>query len=134
MYKFFPERAWLFLVSKFKVFNRKDEFFSWSKEDVISFLAKVPILAFFGYVGTRSKSIFSTYRQDFEKSFVGFLEDVVRNIALLFELSIFSGLPGGGCPFCKSTFSKIMILARYKFLWRPVSACYACSIVYFGLL
>ena len=62
---------------------------------VIQFSAKVPILAIFDYLGPHSKSIFSTYRQNFKKSLVCFLGDVVRNFVLNFELSISAGLRGG---------------------------------------
>ena len=65
------------------------------KKKVIQFSAKVPILAIFDYLGPPSKSIFSTYRQNFEKSSVSFLEEVVMNIVLNFELSISAGLRGG---------------------------------------
>ena len=51
-------------------------------------------MANFGYLGTPSKSIFSTYRQIFEKSSVNFLGEKKRNIVLFFELSISSGMRG----------------------------------------
>ena len=53
------------------------------------------ILAIFGYLGPHSKSIFSTYKQNFQKFLVIFLEEVSRNIVLNFELSDSSGLRGG---------------------------------------
>ena len=56
---------------------------------VINFLAKVPILAIFGSLGSSSKWIFSTCRQKLKKTFVNFLVEVVRNIVLSFGLSIF---------------------------------------------
>ena len=65
------------------------------KKKVIQFSAKVPILAIFDYLGPLSKSIFSTYRQNFEKSLVSFLGEVVRNIVLNFQLSIFKKVRGG---------------------------------------
>ena len=61
---------------------------------VIQFPVKVPILASFDYLGPTSKSIFSTYRQIFEKFLISFLEEVVRNIVLVFEFSISAGLRG----------------------------------------
>ena len=73
--------------------------------------------------------IFSTYRQNFEKSPVSFLGDVVRNIVLNFELSIFK--KGGGSRFASRHFPKSVILASCNFVGRPFLACYACSIVIF---
>ena len=49
------------------VFQRKDELSSWSQKKVIQFSAKVPSLTIFDYLGPHSKSIFSTYSQNFEK-------------------------------------------------------------------
>ena len=49
-------------------------------------------MAIFGYLDIHSKSIFSTHRQKFKKCSKGFLEKVVRNIGLGFELYDFSGL------------------------------------------
>ena len=99
---------------------------------IIQFLAKVPILAIFGYLGPRSKSILSTYKQNFEKSLVNFLGEVVKNLVLNFELSIFAGL-WGGSPFASRHFPKSVILASCNFMGRAFVACYACSIVFFVL-
>ena len=98
--------------------------------EVIQFSAKVPILAIFDYLGPRSKSIFSTYRQNFKKSLVSFLGEVVRNIVLNFEPSISSGLRGG-CRFASRHFPRPVILASCNFVGRPFIACYACSVVIF---
>ena len=49
----------------------------------------------FGYLGPPLKSIFSMYKQNFEKSPVSFLGEVVRKFGLNFELSISCGLRGG---------------------------------------
>ena len=61
----------------------------------IQFSAKVPILAIFDYLGPHSKSVFSTYRLNFEKSTVNFVGEVVKNIVLNFGLSIFKKRRGG---------------------------------------
>ena len=61
---------------------------------VIQFSAKVLILDIFDYLGPPLKSIFSTYRQNVEKSLVSFLGKVVKNILLIFELSIFKKVRG----------------------------------------
>ena len=66
------------------------------KKKVIQFSAKVPILAIFDYLGPPSKPIFSTYRHNFKKSSVSFLGEVVRNIVLNFQLSIFKKVRRGG--------------------------------------
>ena len=94
-YKLFPGLGWLFLVSKFelKFYIEKMSSIAGLKK-VFKFLAEVLILAIFGSLGPPSKSVFSTYRQNFSKSFVYFLGEIVRNIVLNFELSIFSGLWG----------------------------------------
>ena len=96
-YKFFPGRGWLFPVSKFKeeYFSEKISSLAGLKKN-IQFPAKAPILDIFRYLGPHSKSIFSTYQQNFEKPSVSFLEEVVRNIVLSFELSIFKKLRGRG--------------------------------------
>ena len=62
---------------------------------IIQFAAKVLILAIFGYIGPNSKSIFSLNSQNFVKSSVFFLEEVVRNILLIFEFSVFKKVRGG---------------------------------------
>ena len=130
-YKFFPGRDWLFRVSIFKEknFNEKMSSLPGLKKKVVQFPAKVPILANFGHLGPPSKSIFSTYRQNFEKSLVSFLGEVVRNIVLNFELSISAGLRGGGSRFASRHFPKSVILASCNFVGRPFVAYYACSIV-----
>ena len=66
-----------------------------SENKVIQFSLKVLNLAFFDHLGPHSKSIFSTYRRNFETSLVGFLGKVVWNIVLKFELSIFKKVRGG---------------------------------------
>ena len=65
------------------------------KKKLSVFPQKKPILPISDYLGTPSKSIFSTYRQNFEKSSVSFLGKVVGNIVLKFEFSVFAGLRGG---------------------------------------
>ena len=86
---------WLFPVTTFKeeYFNEKMGPLA-ALEKVSNFLAKVPILAIFGYLSSLSKVIFSTYRQIFKKLLVIFLGKVVRNIAFSFELSIFKMVRG----------------------------------------
>ena len=132
MYIFLSGRRWLFPVSTFKaeIFNEKMSSLTGLKK-VIQFPAKVLILAISGYLGPHSKSIFSMYRQNFKKSLVVFLEKVVRNIGLNFELSISSGLRGGGSRFAIRHFPKTVTLASCYFVGRPIVACYACSIVSF---
>ena len=90
--------------------------------------AKVPILAIFDYLVPPSKSIFSTYRQNFKKSSVSCMREVVRNIVLKFELSIFKKVRGGS-RFASRLFPKPVILDSCNFMGRPFVACYACSIV-----
>ena len=70
-YKFFPGRGWLFPVSRFEeeYFNEKMSSLAGLKK-VIQFSSKVPVLAIFDYLGPPSKSILSTYKQNFEKSLV----------------------------------------------------------------
>ena len=96
-YKFFRGQGWLISVSTFKCkyFNKKVSSLAGLKK-VIQFSAKLLILAIFGYLGPLSRSIFSTYRQSFEKSLVCFLGEVVLNILSNFELCIFSDLHGVG--------------------------------------
>ena len=48
------------------VVSLEDEFSGLSQNEIIQFPAKVPILAIFDHLGPPSKSIFSTYRQNFE--------------------------------------------------------------------
>ena len=62
------------------------------QKKLFNFLQKVLILAIFDYLGRHSKSIFSTYRRNFEKSLVSFLAEFVRNIMLNIELSVSAGL------------------------------------------
>ena len=111
---------------------RKDELCSWSQKKVIQFSAKVLILAIFDHLGPPSKSIFSTYKQNFKKSLVGFLGKIVRNIEKFFELPIFKRLRRGGASrFASRLFPKSVTLASCKFVERPIIACYAYSIVIF---
>ena len=65
------------------------------KKKVFQFSVKVPILAIFDYLGPPSKSIFSTWGKNFKKSLESLLEEVVRNIMLNFQLSIFEKVRGG---------------------------------------
>ena len=94
-YKFFPGRGWCFPVGTFKekYFNEKMSSLADLKKN-IQFSAKVLILAIFDYLGPHSKSIFSTYRQNFEKYLVSFLGEVVRHLALNCKLSIFKKVWG----------------------------------------
>ena len=109
-------------------FNEKMSSLTGLEKKVIQFSAKVPILAIFDYLGPPSKSIFSTYRQNFEKSSVIFLGEVVRNIVLIFQLSIFKNVLGGS-RFASRLFQKSVILASCNFVGRPFVACYAFSFV-----
>ena len=95
-YKVFPGRGWFFPVNTFneECFNQKISSLAGLKK-VIHFSAKVLFLASFDYLGQPSKSIFSTYKQNFEKSSVSFLGNIVRNSVLYFELCISAGLRGG---------------------------------------
>ena len=128
-YKFSPGWEWYFPVSIFKqsFFNQKMSSLAGLKK-ILHFSAKKPILAISDYLGPPSKSIFSTYRQNFKKSSVGFLGDVVRNIVFNFEVSIFKKVRGGN-RFASRHFSKSVILATCNFVGRPFVAGYACSIV-----
>ena len=132
-YKLFPEQGWYFAVSKIKLecFNAKMSSVAGFKKKVIHFPAKVPFLAIFDYLGPSSKSIFSTYRQNFKKSSVSFLGEVVRNIVLTFEASIFKKVRGGASRFASRHFPKSVILASCNFVGRPIVAHNACSIVIF---
>ena len=92
-YKFFAGRGGYFvIVHSTSSVSTKIELSGWSQKKVIQFCANLTDLAYFGYLGPLSKSIFSTYRQNFEKSWVSFRKEVVRNIVLTFELSISAGL------------------------------------------
>ena len=87
--------GWFFLVSTFKGAYFNEKMSSWAGlKNVFLFPAKVLILAIFDYLGPPSKPIFSTYRQNFGEYSVSFLGEVVRNIVLNFELSIFKKVPG----------------------------------------
>ena len=126
MYSFFPGRGWYFPVTKMKeeYFNGKMSSLAGLEKKVIQFSEKVPILAIFDYLGPLSKSIFSTYRQNFKKSLVSFLGIVVRNIVLNFEFSISAGLRRGS-RFASRHFPKPVISASCNFVGRPFVACYA---------
>ena len=96
-YKLFPGRwGWCFPVSIIKktFFNKTMSSVAGLKK-IIHISAKAPILANFDYLGPPSKSIFSTYRHSFKKSSSIYLEEVVRNIVLDFELSIFKEVRKG---------------------------------------
>ena len=54
-------------------FNEKMSSLAGLNKKVIHFSTKVTFLAIFDYLGSHSNSIFSTYRQKFEKSSVNFL-------------------------------------------------------------
>ena len=87
--------SWQIPVITFKEKNIKEKMSSLAGfKKFIQFPAKVLVLPIFDYLGPPSKSIFSTYRQNSKKSLVFFLWEVVGNIILNFELSIFSGLRG----------------------------------------
>ena len=111
-YKIFRGRGWYLPVSAFQeeFFSKQDELSSWSQQKGIRFSAKVPILAILGYLGPPSKSIFSTYRQNFKKSLEYLLGEVVGNIVLNFQLSIFKKVRGGS-RFASRHFPKSVILA-----------------------
>ena len=120
-YKFFPGRG-LFPVSTFKeeFFNEKMSSLAGFKKIVIQFSAKVPILANFDYLGPTSKSIFSTDRQNFKKSSVIFLGEIVTNIVLNFGLSISAGLRGAGASrFASRLFPKSTMLVLLLFSIVP---------------
>ena len=97
-------------------------------------LSKVPTSAFFDYLGPLSKWIFSTYRQNLQKSLFSILEAVVRFYVLIFELRIFSGLRRMAIRFASPPFPKSVSLACCIFVGWPFVACYTCSIVFFLLL
>ena len=119
----------VFFVSTFKAESFQEKMSSlFGLKKIIHFSAKKPNLAIFDYMGPLSKSIFSTYRQNLDKSSVNFLGKVVRNMVLNVELSIFAGLRGGR-RFASRLFPKSMTLASCNFVGRPFVACYACSIV-----
>ena len=130
-YQFFPGRGCLIPVSTFQMeyFEEKMSSPAVLKKN-IQFLVKVPILAIFDYLGPHSKSIFSTYRQNFEKSSVNFLKEVARNIVSNFGLSIFK-IVRGVSRFSSRLFPKSVISASCHFVGRPFVACYVCSIVIF---
>ena len=86
------------------VFQPKDELFAMSQQKVTRVLKKVPTLAIFDYLGPASKSIFSTYRQIFEKALASFLVEVVDKV-----LSVF------GFPF----FEKMQEVLQVDFFLRP---------------
>ena len=117
---------------QWEVFYRKDELSSWSQKKVIEVSAKVLILDFFDYLGPNSKSIFSTYKQNFRKYLVSFLEEVVRNIVFNFQFSIFKKVRRGGASrFARRPFLYSVILASCNLVGRPFVACHACSSVTF---
>ena len=93
---FFSRAGCVFLLvySKRSILMKKWALWLVSKK-VIKFSAKIPILAIFDYLGPPSKSIFSTYSQNFRKPLVTLLGEVVRNIVLIFEFSIFKKVRGG---------------------------------------
>ena len=130
-FKFFPRAGVVFPVSTIKeeCFNEKMTSVAGLKKRYF-FSAKVVIFAIFGYLGQPSKSIFSTYRQCFKKSLVSFLEEVVRNTALRFQLSIFEKVRGGS-RFASRHLPKTVILVSCNFVGWPFVASYACSIVVF---
>ena len=73
------------------------------------------------------RPFFSTWGKNFKKSLERLLEEVVRNIMLNFQLSIFKKVRGGS-RFASRHFPKSVNLASCKFVGRPFVACYACSI------
>ena len=131
-YRLFLGRWGLFAVSTVnkEYFNEKMSSLAGLKKSYAIF-RKSTLLAIFDYLGPSSKSIFSTYRQNFEKSLVSFLGEVVRNIVLNFQFSIFKRVQGGASRFSSRHFPKSVILASCNFAGRPFVACYACSIVIF---
>ena len=80
---------------------------------VIQFPAKVPILAFFDYLGPPSKSISSTYWQKFEKSKENVPGQVISNI--VFEFFYFKKVRGSS-RFASRNFPKSVILASFNFV------------------
>ena len=72
---------------------RKNELSSWSQQKVIQFPAKVQNLQTLGHLGPPSKSIFSTYRQNFEKSLGRLL---VTLCWILSFLSLLASVDGSG--------------------------------------
>ena len=83
---FFPGQGWFFPVSTFEeeYFNEKMGSLAGLKKKLFFFSAKVLILVIFDYLGPPSKSVFSTYRQNFKKSLVSILAEFVGNIVLSF--------------------------------------------------
>ena len=95
-FKFFPGRWWLFPVSKLKREYFKEKTSSLAGlEKSYSIFCKSTNFGHFRLPDTTSKSISSTYRQNFRKSLVYFLGEVVWNIVLIFEFSISAGLRRG---------------------------------------
>ena len=129
-YIIFPGRGWFFSVSTFKekYFNEKKSSLAGRKKKLFNFLQKYRFWPFL----TASVHIQSRFSQRkgkiSEKSLVSFLGQVVRNIVLNFQLSIFKKVRGGS-RFASRHFPKSVILASCNFVGRPFVACYACSIV-----
>ena len=101
-YKSFPGRVSLIPVSTCETedFSKKMNSLACLKK-VIYFPSKLPKLAIFGYLVPPSKSIFSRYRQNSKNSLFKFLENVVRNMVLYLEFSIFAGLRWGNRFACR---------------------------------
>ena len=95
-YIFFSGRGWFFpvIILKLKYFNEKLSSLAGLKKSC-SLFRKRTDFDHFDYLGPLSKSIFSTYRQIYKKISVSFLRKVVRNIVVIFGLSISAGLWGG---------------------------------------
>ena len=109
-YKFFQRRGWLFpnTTLKEEFFDEKMSSLAGLKKSY-SISRKSTDFGHFRLTGSIFKIDFLNVGENFfEISLKGYLREVVRNLMLIFERSISSGLRGGGGqPFCRSTFSKI---------------------------
>ena len=132
---FFPGGSGDFLLLHWKQnFNERMSTLAGLRKEINQLHAKVPILAIFifDWLGPPSKSIFSTYRQNFIKPLKISLAEVVRNIVSNFEPPIISSLRRGGASrFASRNFLKSVVLPSAKNPARPFVACHACSIVFF---
>ena len=94
---FFSGRGWLFPVSTFKeeYFNEKMSSLDGPKKSC-SFFRNSTDFGHFWLTGSTFKVDFLNIRENSKKSSVSSLGEVVRNIVLNFELSIFETVRGDG--------------------------------------
>ena len=129
-YKFFPVRGWLFPVSKFhaRYFNEKISSIDGLKKSYSNFRKSTDFGQFWLPRATFQVN-FLDVQANFQKSMVRFLGQVVGNIVLNFELSIFALLQWDGSRFASRHFPESVILARCNLVGWQFVACYACYIV-----